>query len=82
VYVLAKYDIIRRISDERTLALFNSIADPDGNRSLAKLRKYLTKKKCYTGISGLMDTGLINQMIIGKALTYYGKLNAIEEIEN
>jgi hypothetical protein len=82
-----------------TLALFNSIANSDGNRSLAKLRKYLTKKKYYTRISGLMDTGLIkrhygeysltlfgklvydSQMIIGKALTYYGKLKAIEEIE-
>ena len=91
--------IIRRISDEKTLALFNSIADSDGNRSLAKLRKLLTKKKYYTRISGLMDTGLIkrhhgeysltlfgkvvydSQMIIGKALIYYRKLNAIEEIE-
>ena len=88
--------VIRKISDERTLALFNSIAHSDGNRSLAKLRKFLTKKKYYTRISGLMDTGLIkrhhgeysltlfgklvydSQMIIGKALTYYGKLNAIE----
>jgi hypothetical protein len=88
--------IIRRISDEKTLALFNSIAE--GIRS-ATLRKYLTKKKYYTRIAGLMDTGLIkrhygeysltlfgkvvydSQMIIGKALTYYKKLKAIEEIE-
>jgi hypothetical protein len=89
--------IIKRISDQKTLALFNSIAD--GNRSAVTLRKYLTKRKYYTRIAGLMDTGLIkrhygeysltlfgkvvydSQMIIGKALTYYGKLKAIEEIE-
>jgi hypothetical protein len=89
--------IIRRISDQKTLALFNSIAD--GNRSAATLRKYLTKRKYYTRIASLMDTGLIkrhygeysltlfgkvvydSQMTIGKALTYYGKLKVIEEIE-
>jgi hypothetical protein len=89
--------IIRRISDEKTLALFNSIAD--GNRSATLRKSNLTKKKYYTRISGLMHTGLIkrhygeysltlfgklvydSQMIIAKALTYYGKLKVIEEIE-
>jgi hypothetical protein len=89
--------IIRRISDEKTLALFNSIAD--GNRSATLRKSNLTKKKYYTRISGLMHTGLVkrhygeysltlfgklvydSQMIIAKALTYYGKLKVIEEIE-
>jgi hypothetical protein len=89
--------IIRRISDEKTLALFNSIAD--GNRSATLRKSNLTKKKYYTRISDLMHTGLIkrhygeysltlfgklvydSQMIIAKALTYYGKLKVIEEIE-
>jgi hypothetical protein len=91
--------IIRRISDEKTLALFNSIAESDGNRSTTLRKSNLTKKKYYTRISGLMHTGLVkrhygeysltlfgklvydSQMIIAKALTYYGKLRAIEEIE-
>jgi predicted transcriptional regulator len=93
--------ILSRISDEKTLALFDSIANSDGDRSRsATLRKSnLTEKQYYARISGLMDAGLIkrrkgeysltllgkvvyeSQMIIGKALTYYGKLKAIEEIE-
>ena len=92
--------ILSRTSDEKTLALFDSIANSDGNSRSATLRKSnLTEKQYYARISGLMDAGLIkrrkgeysltllgkvvydSQMIIGKALTYYGKLKAIEEIE-
>jgi predicted transcriptional regulator len=93
--------ILSRTSDEKTLALFDSIANSDGDRSRsAILRKSnFTEKQYYARISGLMDAGLIkrrkgeysltllgkvvyeSQMIIGKALTYYGRLKAIEEIE-
>jgi predicted transcriptional regulator len=91
--------ILSRISDENTIALFYSIANSDGYRSVTLRKSNLTEKKYYARISGLMDAGLIkrrkgeysltllgkvvynSQMIIGKALTYYGKLKAIEEIE-
>ena len=91
--------IIKRTSDEKTLALFDSIANSDGDRSATLRKSNLTEKQYYARISGLMDAGLIkrrkgeysltllgkvvydSQMIIGKALTYYGKLKAIEEIE-
>lgn len=91
--------IIKRTSDEKTLALFDSIANSDGDRSATLRKSNLTEKQYYARISGLMDAGLIkrrkgeysltllgkvvydSQMIIGKALTYYGKLRAIEEIE-
>ena len=91
--------ILSRTSDEKTLALFDSIANSDGDRSVTLRKSNLTEKQYYARISGLMDAGLIkrrkgeysltllgkvvyeSQMIIGKALTYYGKLKAIEEIE-
>ena len=91
--------IIKRTSDEKTFALFDSIANSDGDRSATLRKSNLTEKQYYARISNLMDAGLIkrrkgeysltllgkvvydSQMIIGKALTYYGKLKAIEEIE-
>ena len=91
--------IIKRTSDEKTLALFDSIANSDGDRSATLRKSNLTEKQYYARISGLMDAGLIkrrkgeysltllgrvvydSQMIIVKALAYYGKLKAIEEIE-
>jgi predicted transcriptional regulator len=93
--------ILSSISDEKTLALFDSIAnsDSDNSRSATLRKSNLTEKQYYARISGLMDAGLIkrrkgeysltlmgkvvydSRMIIGKVLTYYGKLKAIEEIE-
>jgi predicted transcriptional regulator len=91
--------ILSRTSDEKTLALFDNIANFDGNRSAILRKSNLTAKQYYARISNLMDAGLIkrrkgeysltllgkvvyeSQMIIGKALTYYGRLKAIEEIE-
>jgi predicted transcriptional regulator len=90
--------ILKRISDEKALNLFNGIATSDGKPIL--LRKFnLTSKQYYSRISGLMDAGLIKRhnsryslttlgkvvydahMIIGKALSYYSRLKAIESIE-
>ena len=91
--------ILKRTSDEKTIALFNSIAISDGEKFITLKRMNLTTKQYYGRISGLMDAGLIkrykgkysltllgkvvydSQMIINKALTYYWKLKAIEEIE-
>jgi hypothetical protein len=43
--------ILKKISDDKTLTLFNSIAVADG----------LTTKQYYTRISGLLDAGLIKR---------------------
>ena len=90
--------ILKRISDEKTLTLFNNIAISGGDRSIV-LKYDLTPKQFYRRISGLIDAGLIRRykgkysltslgkvvydslMLISKALTYYGKLKAIEKIE-
>jgi predicted transcriptional regulator len=66
--------ILKRISDKKTLALFNSIAISEGDRS-AKLRKVsMTSKQYYIRISGLTDAGLIKRHKGKYSLTLLGKV--------
>ena len=85
--------ILKRISDEKTLTLFISIAVSEGTARLRKL--HLTSKQYYTRISGLTDACLIkrhkgkysltilgkvvhdSQMMIGKALSYLYQIKDI-----
>jgi hypothetical protein len=92
--------ILKKISDDKALVLFNSIAVSTGNERLIPIREMnLSTKQYYSRISGLVDAGLIKRhkgkyfltllgkvvynshMTIGKTLTYYWKLKAIESIE-
>ncbi|HEU4444677.1 MAG TPA: hypothetical protein VFR94_08385 [Nitrososphaeraceae archaeon] len=91
--------ILKRTSDEKTLALFNNIAISDGEKPVLLRKSNLTAKQYYSRLSGLMNAGLIkrlnsryslttlgkvvyeSQMTIGKALSYYSRLKAIESIE-
>ena len=91
--------ILKRISDEKALTLFNSIVISDGEKPVLLRKSNITTRQYYSRISGLMDAGLIkrrrtgyalttlgkvvydSQMIIGKALSYYSRLKAIESIE-
>ena len=88
--------ILRKISDDKTLTLFNSIAISMGDRNIHLKEMSLTPKQYYSRISGLMAAGLIRrqrgkysltlmgkivydaQLNMGKALSYYWKLKAIE----
>jgi hypothetical protein len=91
--------ILKKISDDKALVLFNSIAVSTDNERLIPLREMnLSTKQYYSRISGLVDAGLIKRhkgkyfltllgkvvynshMTIGKTLTYYWKLKAIESI--
>jgi len=91
--------ILKKISDDRALILFNGIALSNGERYMSLKEMNLTTKQYYSRISGLLKAGLIKRhkgkysltllgkivydahLIIGKALNYYWKLNAIESIE-
>jgi predicted transcriptional regulator len=92
--------ILKGISDDKALVLFNSIAVSTDNEKFIPLREMnLSTKQYYSRISGLVDAGLIkrhkgrysltmlghvvydSQMMIGKTLSYYWKLKAIESIE-
>ena len=92
-------DVLKKISDDKSLTLFNSIAVSNGDRYLSLKEMNLTTKQYYSRITGLTNAGLIKrhkgmffltllgkvvydtQITIGKALTYYWKLKAIESVE-
>ena len=92
-------DVLKEISDDKTLTLFNSIAVSNGDKYIHLREMSLTPKQYYSRLSGLMAAGLIRrkngkyslsligkivydvQINIGKALSYYWKLKAIESIE-
>ena len=91
--------ILKKISDDKTLTLFNSIAISMGDRNIHLREMGLTSKQYYSRISGLKAAGLIRRqrgkysltlmgkivydahLNIGKALSYYWKLKAIESID-
>lgn len=92
--------ILKAVSDDKALVLFNSIAVSTNNDRYIPLKEMnMTTKQYYSRISGLLKGGLIkrqkgcysltlmgkivydSQTIIGKALSYYWKLKAIESME-
>jgi hypothetical protein len=92
-------EYLKKISDDKALTLFNTIAVSNGDKYNSVKEMDLTPKQYYSRISGLLNAGLIkrhkgryfltllgkvvyeSQIAIGKALTYYWKLRAIESIE-
>ena len=92
-------DLFKKISDDKSLTLFNSIAVSNGDKYIPFKEMNLTTKQYYSRVSRLLNAGLIKrhkgkysitllgkvvydtQMTIGKTLTYYWKLKAIESIE-
>jgi hypothetical protein len=92
-------NILKKISDDKSLTLFNSIAVSNGDKYIPLKEMNLSAKQYYSRISGLLNAGLIKrqkgkhsltllgkvvyntQVTIGKTLTYYWKLKAIESIE-
>jgi hypothetical protein len=92
--------VLKAITDDKALVLFNSIAVSTNNDRYVPLKEMnLTTKQYYSRIAGLLKVGLIrrqkgvysltllgkivydSQTIIGKALSYYWKLKAIESME-
>jgi len=92
-------DILEKISDDKALTIFNSIAVSDGHGYICLREMNLSTKQYYSRLSGLMNAGLIRRdngkysltlvgkivydalLNIGKSLSYYWKLKAIESIE-
>lgn len=92
-------NILKKISDDKALALFNNIALTQVSHiSLKEMN--LSTKQYYSRISGLTSAGLIKKKqgrycltslgkvvynahtVIGKALSYYWKMKAIESIQS
>jgi hypothetical protein len=66
--------IFKRISDDKTLTLFNNIAISDGDRYISLKEMNLTTKQYYSRIAGLTNAGLIKRHKGKYSLTLLGKV--------
>ncbi len=66
--------IIKKISDDKALILFNFIAVSDGDRYIPLREMNLTTKQYYSRISGLLSVGLIRRDKGKYSLTLLGKV--------
>jgi hypothetical protein len=67
-------DVLKKISDDKALTLFNSIAVSNGDRYIPLKEMNLTTKQYYSRIAGLMDAGLIKRHKGKYSLTLLGKV--------
>ena len=67
-------DILKKISDDKTLTLFNSIAVSNGDKYIPLKEMNLTTKQYYSRVSGLLNTGLIKRHKGKYSLTLLGKV--------
>ncbi|CAN5382754.1 hypothetical protein BH18THE2_BH18THE2_38410 [soil metagenome] len=92
-------DILKAISDDKSLLLFNTIAITNGETEIQVREMGLTLKQYYSRMAKLTKADLVrrkngkyfltlmgrivydSQMIIGKALNYYWKLQALDSIQ-
>src|ERR671914_558578 len=67
--------ILKKISDDKALVLFNSIAvSPESQRYIPLKEMNLSTKQYYSRISGLTDAGLIKRHNGKYFLTFLGKV--------
>ena len=66
--------VLKKISDDKTLTLFNSIAGVDGDKNIPLKELGLTTKQYHTRISGLLNAGLITRHKGKYFLTLLGKV--------
>jgi hypothetical protein len=66
--------IIKKISDDRALIIFNYIAVSDGDRYIPLKEMNLTTKQYYSRVSGLLNAGLIKRHKGKYFLTLLGKV--------
>jgi predicted transcriptional regulator len=67
-------NVLKKISDDKTLTLFNSIAISQGDRNIRLREMSLTPKQYYSRLSGLMAVGLIKRKNGKYSLTLIGKI--------
>ena len=66
--------ILKKISDDKALTLFNSIAVADGNKFIPLKEMNLTTKQYYSRVSGMLNAGLIKRHKGKYFLTLLGKV--------
>ena len=66
--------ILKKISDDKALTLFNSIAVSNGDRYIPLKEMNLTTKQYYARVSGMLNAGLIKRHKGKYFLTLIGKI--------
>ena len=66
--------ILEKISDDKALTLFNSIAVSNGDRYIPLKEMNLTTKQYYSRVSGMLNAGLIKRHKGKYFLTLLGKV--------
>ena len=67
-------DILKAIADDKSLVLFNNIANAGGDTDILIRRLDLTRKQYYSRISALLKIGLISRKNRQYNLTSLGKI--------
>jgi hypothetical protein len=67
-------DVLKKLSDDRALTLFNSIATSNGQRDISLRDMNLSTKQYYSKLSGLMSAGLVRRDEGKYSLTLIGKI--------
>jgi hypothetical protein len=67
-------DVIKAISDNKSLMLFNTIALASGNRDTLKTTLKLTRRQYYSRMSGLVNAGLVTRKNGNYFVTSFGKI--------
>ena len=66
--------ILKKISDDKALTLFNSIAVSNGDKYIPLKEMNLTTKQYYSRVSGMLNAGLIKRYKGKYFLTLLGKI--------
>jgi two-component system, OmpR family, response regulator ChvI len=66
--------VLKKISDDKALTLFNSIAVSNGDRYIPLKEMNLTTKQYYARVSGMLNAGLIKRHKGKYFLTLLGKI--------
>ena len=67
-------DVLKKISDDGALTLFNSIATSNGQSDIRLRDMNLSTRQFYSKLSGLMNAGLVRRDYGKYSLTLMGKI--------
>jgi hypothetical protein len=67
-------DVIKAISDDKSLVLFNTIALASGDSDILKTTLKLTRRQYYSRMSGLVNAGLVTRSNGNYFVTSFGKI--------
>lgn len=67
-------DVLKVISDDNSLVLFNTIALAPGDSDILKTTVQLTRKQYYSRMSGLVKAGLVTRKNGDYFVTSFGKI--------